>query len=407
MFCKSIDKEINFHNNDSTKNQLSDILSRLNSNETVCNNKELNILVSELNTLKYNELNERKEEILYIFFNKITRNDYDRSLITEGSDLEKILDYKLFSSRFERDEIDQVTGKKINGTLLEAKFALKLGVIPKQIIPNTNLAYFILSRSGNSLGIYKPAVKRYDDNYGASKIAEAHLAEVATYIFDRELGLGVVPYTSIFQCSFSSITENQGSFQFYVENSTLLFDELKEGDFLWTSDFKKLQETLNNSLVNNLKLKKLKKLALIGMLTGNNDQHFKNILCNQIKERCILVAIDNGNTFPAYHDKDLSSDIVKPLHWFRWKVLPQAQRPFSSKTSKKIENLDENHFISIMHKHLVDENILISKLSIEDKIKTFKDRIALVKEMTKQGKNISDIANSILILTLEKKHENN
>lgn len=352
-----------------------------------------------INAHPFEELSLRKQEIHNLFFKILSLHDYDRSAITFHGDLERILCPEIpFSHQEVDDKIDSISGKKIHQTLLEAHFSIRLGINLEKI-PSINEAYYVLDRFNERLGVLKPAVQQeaMDDKYGASEIREAHLAEEANSVLNEILELRIVPHTELFEYRLPSTTEHRiGSFQFYVKDAVLLYDCLKEGGDLWDADYGQLQERLNTPAVKEMIFQNFEELALFDMLTANNDRHFKNILYLESEGK--LIAIDNGNSFPWCHDLDLPLYKMRPLHWFRWRVLPHAQKPFSKQIVDKIKHLQISKIEQCMRRYLVDKRVPSSVESIENKIKIFKQRTAEIQRLTEQNMKISEIAISILNL---------
>lgn len=296
------------------------------------------------------------------------------------------------------DTVDPLSHKKIKETIAEAQLSIRLGVKFEKAESKYHEAFYILDRNKNRLGVYKPAVKQdaNEDLYGASEIRDAHLAEVANSALDEFLGLGVVPHTVLFEYETVDESKSIGSFQFYVTNAVYLYDCLSSGGDLWDADYIALQGRLNNKAIQNMVFNNFEELAFLDMLTANNDRHFKNIL--YVPSEGKLIAIDNGNSFPWTHEADLPNHKTHPLHWFRWRVLPHAQKPFSERMVKKINSFEIEKIEAIARKYLVDGRTPSSVELIECKIKTLHQRAAEIRKLANQNVKISDIAISILRL---------
>jgi hypothetical protein len=407
LLCKLADQYIK-NSKHVYQESLSDRINELNSiNSGITENVKL------INSHSFKELLNKEQEITDLFFKILPSFNYDRSAISYNGDLEKILDPKLNSSHHLEDIVDPVTHKRINETLLEAHFSIRLGVQPEKI-QSTNEAYFILDRFKERLGVLKPAIKveASQDNYGASEIREAHLAEVANSALDKIGEFEVVPHTELFEYQLASTpSPSIGSFQFYVKDAPLLYDCLKDGGDLWDADYQELQARLNTEAIKKMVFQNFEEFALLDMLTANNDRHFKNTLFSESEGK--LVAIDNGNSFPWCHNADLPTHKMRPLHWFRWRVLPHAQSPFSEGMTKKIKHLEVEKIEKCMRMYLMDERVPSSTTSIEKKVETFYQRLTEIQRLTKLNTKISDIAISVLNLknsssnktTLEQKED--
>lgn len=358
--------------------------------------KDLTENVKAINSYKFKELQIQKEQILDLFYKILPSYPYDRCAITHAGDLEKILDPELADSH-DTKEFCAVSEKKIMETVLEAQFSIKLGIKLEKAPSSYHKVYYVLDRFQNRLGVLKPAEKipEFMDLYGASEIRESHLAEVANSAIDQICGFEVVPHTVLFKyCLPSDTTQTTGSFQFYVNNASYLLDHLKDGGNLWDSNYQKLQDRLNINIIKDIVLINFEEFALFDMLTANNDRHFKNTFYKDKK----LIAIDNGNSFPWCHDLDLPIHKKKPLHWFRWRVLPHAQNPFSDETVKKIEGLDTKKIEDCMRKTLVDASVPSSRSTIKGKVQCFHDRVAKIQTLTKKNTPMALIAIAILKL---------
>lgn len=351
--------------------------------------------VKALNSCSFEVLSSKRDQLTELFFKILPPHDYDHSQISYDGALELVLDPTVAASHHLEDAVDPASQKKIHETLAEAEFAVRLGSAFEKAASRYHQVYYILDRAKRRLGVYKPVVliDAKDDVYGASEIRDAHLAEVANSAIDEFLGLGVVPHTVLIDfCASNEI----GSFQFYVEDAIHLFDCLGSGGDLWDADYTLLQERLNTEPIAALMMINFEEFAFLDLLTANNDRHFKNIL--YISNEGKLIAIDNGNSFPWAHEKDLPTRKMHPLHWFRWRTLPQAQKPFSERMVEKINAFSIEKIEEIARKHLVDERTASSVEFIEGKIKTLVQRAEEIRRLANQDVKISQIAISLLTL---------
>lgn len=357
--------------------------------------------IKAINAHSFEVLSSKYDQLTNLFFEKLPSHDYDHSQIAYDGALEQVLDPNVTASHHLEDEdaVDPLSHKKIKETIAEAQFSIRLGIKFEKAESKYHEAYYILDRTKNRLGVYKPAVKQdaHEDIYGASEIRDAHLAEVANSAIAKFLGLGIVPHTVLFEYrSAFDASKSIGSFQFYVKDAIYLYDCLSSGGDLWDANYAALQERLNTEAVQSMVFNNFEELAFFDMLTANNDRHFKNILFVLAEGK--LIAIDNGNSFPWTHDADLPNHKTRPLHWFRWRALPHAQKPFSERMVKKINAFAVEKIEEIARKHLVDERTLSSVELIEDKVKTLYQRVAEIRKLANQNVKISDIAISILKL---------
>lgn len=359
--------------------------------------------VKVINSYSYDELSDDKNRVQRLFFGNLLNYTYDRSAITLGDGLERILDNDVAAKHTEKDNIDLVSQRPISETMSETHFALRLGVVPEKVATRYNAVYYLLSRSQEKLGVYKPKVILSDDKdvYGSAEIREAHLAEVVNSMIDTECGFGLVPYTQLFTYNntFAGIFPSNGSYQFYVKDAPLLFNIL-EGTDLFSSDYKWLQTSLDTQSNREWDFTNFEEFAFLDLISGNNDHHFKNILVKQTsRKKGILVAIDNGNSFPWCHDLDLPSYKTKPFHTYKWKALPQAQKAFSTRMLAVINRTDSQMIEDILRKGLVNETVSSSLKNIEGKVKTYKQRIEEVRDRANDHERMADIADAVLELT--------
>ena len=92
----------------------------------------LNKKISVINASSIKDLEDKRDAITDLFFRTLRLCDYDRSLITSGSFLEKVLDPAVHASHYQSDSVDPLTGKRIDETVKEALFSLRLGVKPER-----------------------------------------------------------------------------------------------------------------------------------------------------------------------------------------------------------------------------------------------------------------------------------
>lgn len=360
------------------------------------------------------DLIQHAQEIQKIFFGNLKWYPYDHSAISLRGSLEVILDPEVAASHDQEDTIDPVSGRRIQETLLETHFALRLGILPEKAESDYHEVYYLFSRFKEKLGVFKPREERYwyADRYGASEKREAHLSEVTSSMLDRRLGLGLIPYTCAFSENFCGFPPSPkikanptpapgiraGCYQLYVANSVSLFS-LLEADDLWESNYDLLQNQLDTPNNRELKFVNFEQMAFLDLLLGDNDHHFKNILVKSGDEgQKRLVLIDNGGSFPWRHFFKLPFYKKVPLHQFKWSSLPQADRPFTDEMIKTISSLKITDLNEILIEALQDPSAPSSLDHLHDKMSTFHDRFSKIQYDAQHRLKINDIAQRILYL---------
>lgn len=337
--------------------------------------------VAVINSAKYDDLIDDKEKIQKLFFEALPKYVYNRSAISVGGSLERVLDSDVASKHKEGDTYDPVSCRRINETLSETRFSLRLGVRPEKVVTLNYPAYFLLDRSKERLGIFKPRIEisSEEDDFGACEYRVAHLAEAVNYTIDRMCGLGVVPYTEVFtyKGTFANVFPSTGSYQFYVKDA-LSFEDARYDDWNFTN---------------------FEELAILELITENIDRHFRNILVKKTGFNTgVLVAIDNGNSFPWCHYLDLPAHKAKPLNIYHWRWEQEAQNRFDRMLGK-INRIDLRKIEEVLRKDLVDETVPCSSEHIEDKIRTFYQRMKEVRKQANDCMEMSAIAVRVLRLT--------
>jgi hypothetical protein len=357
----------------------------------------LNRQVDVISTASLEDLCDERGRIRDLFFSSLSLRDYDRSRIVLQSPLELVLNPEIYYAHVVPDQIDPVTGRKIHETIAETHFSLRLGVLPERAPSEYHTVYYCLDRSLQRLGVFKPRMDKapLEDHYGASEDREAHLAESASSLLDDYLETRVVPHTELLIATslrLPELSHTVGSYQFYVSETPFLEAHL-QGDNFFDPDHAALRQRLDTQANRELNLQNFGEFAFFDLLTANNDHHFRNVLRKATGE---LIAIDNGNSFPWCHDRDLPSYKMHPLHWFKWSVLPQAQKPFSEKIIDKIKHFDFERVAAMLRKALVSEDVPSSIEHIEGKIQTLYDRFQVMEKLAYEGVPIAQIAEAIL-----------
>ncbi len=363
----------------------------------------LDTQVAIINAASLKDVQRKKSAITDLFFHSLRHCEYDRGLITRNGVVESILDTRIYSAHDAEDVRDSVTGRRIQETVAEALFALRLGVQPEKAYSEYHSVYYLLDRSQKRLGVFKPSIiNPKEDRYGASEDREAHLAEVANSIIDIFLNTHVVPHTQLLRCTLPVSQEaipTTGSFQLYVDDTCDLYSKL-EGENLFDTDHEKLAVRLDTVANRGLEFQNFEEFALLDLITANNDHHFKNILLKKRAENSWdLVAIDNANSFPWCHDVHLPAYKIRPLHWFKWSTLPQANQPFSDPMIERIKALHMGHMEHVLRDVLVHQETPSSQEHIEGKIHTLRDRCNRIGQLAREKASLRDIARGILALT--------
>ncbi|MDE3045970.1 MAG: hypothetical protein KGJ02_04935 [Verrucomicrobiota bacterium] len=358
-----------------------------------------------INAVKTDELRDEAKTLQRLFFESLPSQEYDRKAITVGGALERVLDGRVTALyRDEEDLIDPVSRRRIQQTLGETEFSCRLGVRPEKIDSEYHPVYFLRSRWGERLGVFKQEMPKASDCYGASGDRIAHLAEVASYRLDYELNRfsRTVPFTQLFSCDlYFSGKPNRvhGSYQFYIEKPHFFQDLLKDtgrwsDEELFDANHEVLANRLDVSALQEMEFENLEQFAWLDLLAGNNDHHFRNILVQKIDgKEWRLIGIDNANSFPWCHDLDLPIGKMHPNHWFKWSTLAQAKRSFSKAMVNKI-HLTEIEDITEMLKYSFPP-----KEHLDGKLKTLRDRFKVIDKGAQEGQSLRTIAKNILALT--------
>lgn len=279
-----------------------------------------------------------------------------------------------------------------------------MGVKPERADSKYHDVYYFLSRSYEKLGVFKPSVKLDArlDTYGCAEIREGHLAEVAASKFDQAHGYQLIPYTQTLNCQsiWMDSVKLTGSYQFYLPDASSLYNRLEAcfdnlGAEALFVEHDSLKELLNTPGIRELEFCNFEEVVLSDMILGDSDHHFNNILEKEGK----LFLIDNTNSCPWGHKRDLPSYKAQPLHWFKWRALPQADKEFSSRIVSQIHHLNLDAYESIMRKNLIDKETSSSIENIELKIIALRERVSEIQKLVDQHATIREIATALLDLS--------
>ncbi|HRW58074.1 MAG TPA: hypothetical protein P5048_00475 [Chlamydiales bacterium] len=251
-------------------------------------------------------------------------------------------------------------------------------------------SYIIKDLKGKNIGIYKPSdedflslsfrsrrmkfwhfirncIKRIPiaSNFLGGTLNEGmggqgHLGEVAAYVLDRELGLGIVPPTvnlhlavndnlPLFEMSFTSY----GSFQLFEEKAQSGTDFYGISKHYKPVDITKTYEDYESQL----DPKWLGKLAIFDFLIGNLDRHAENFMVavdeKNPKKGTHLFAIDNGMSFHVRH----SDHPLERRNQYCWAKFILAQRKFFSEEKELIKLIYDRRFelIEMVYSKLIQE----------------------------------------------------
>jgi hypothetical protein len=240
-------------------------------------------------------------------------------------------------------------------------------------------SYIIQGRKKALVGIFKPCDEEIGSpnnpselrlrgvfgskvgNYGIRNGEGVH-REVATYVVDRTLKLGIVPKTC------------------YAEFSHGRFYEASQGYFI--SERKTKQGSLQEYIVGYKQVSKLSlveieqipadqmhRLLLLDLLIGNMDRNTNNVLTDGSTVR----AIDHGLSFPSKHQ------YARLSHWSR---LPQMRLTFFPSLKEKIDALQSELLCGKLRKRCAIYG---------DALERMRERIAVLQEGARRGLSLKQL----------------
>jgi hypothetical protein len=208
--------------------------------------------------------------------------------------------------------------------LIEARAALKKGIMPETLGSGINGSYILRNRKKERIGIFKPREQEagskdnpsgYSDfdsekRFGVTP-GEGYLRERLAYLLDKKEHFSSVPMTKIakiekYHFSYSSKDDFCGSFQKWIPNA-------READeCVWGF---------------NAKASEIQKIAILDVRTLNCDRHLGNLLVDSDLK---MYPIDHGYTLPGK---------AKHLR-FEWVDFETSKSPFTKESLEYIARLD-------------------------------------------------------------------
>lgn len=348
----------------------------------------------------------------------LNRSDSDTFLIHEGYETQLVCQSGPDSAQMTAEEY---------GVMVEmARDAISGGVCPERISAGSSGSYFVKSRYGNTIGVFKPRdeepyskmnpkwTKWIHRNccpccFGRSCVmaGAGYLSEAAASIVDRFLGLGLVPRTEVIDLGaptlaytlwehwqamkmtredakmvdrerpYTAYREKLGSFQIFV-------DHYQDGGAA-------LEEIRNTPVVSEelqaAFQERFERLVVLDYTIRNTDRGLDNFLVKidweeepavdgekrfrPLKPKVRLAAIDNGLAFPYKHPDNWRS------YPFAWSNLePYVHTPFSASLS--------SHLLSILldrdnWDQLEEQLRELFRLDINFRERTFQRQMAVMR----------------------------
>jgi hypothetical protein len=369
--------------------------------------KRINHLIKAIDRNPQDTLGIYKSEIRELFFKKLAFLDpqtFNREKISPGSALEALLCPALSKEK----------EKTWQHAVLEAQFAIKLGLRPQLASSGTTGTYFLMNRMGKKIGVFKPVNGGTggDDNprylrkiyqlfhYTGINPKEIDLAESAASALDRFLRLGIVPKTNrTILKNLNSKKDQIGSFQLFkkgreaskVFHFSFLFRLLPRTVLRWILYLPYIRGEVEKRTP-----KSFEKLALLDLLIFNYDRNFGNWLIHEKEDKKSVWAIDNGGTsFPTHHPI-LYVNFLKwyfdRRHRYYWEIIPAAGKPFSHKLEQLILKLNAEELADILRPQLVDWSRPRTIKSFDKKMKCLKERVHDLQKSVRKKMTIRQIA---------------
>lgn len=288
-------------------------------------------------------------ELFFYKLNRLTPRIFDRNAISENLEpaLIELLELPKQKESKEKNATNYVA--KVNSVRL----AMALG-IPLELCPmGSSGAYFGKDIRNKRVIVFKPFDEgpfgpntpkrctrvlrkiqgvfiKLGCNLGRKslRLDRDYLAEVWTSKIDKSLGLGVVPETRLDEFRddgfYGPNKTKKGSCQLYQHGMVSAeehFASVKEGSAKEVSQAEQ------------------EKIAIIGFITGNQDQSINNWGVVEANEKTAkettAVSFDNGLSFPHIH----SADWLSTRNQYLWASLPFAKMPFCTESMQIIEKL--------------------------------------------------------------------
>lgn len=286
------------------------------------------------------------------------------------------------------DFVLAIPSQQFEEIMRRSKDGIKSGALPERISKGSSGSYFVKSRYGHTMGVFKPKDEEPYSNmnpkwskwlhrscfpccFGRScvMVGTGYLSETAASVVDRFLGLDLVPRTEIQALGAASFYYSIGDWwqarkraqAETADGSLYTFYREKIGSFqIFVEDFRDAEAVLKEFDENKLLGKELKdvfygefeKLVILDYAIRNTDRGLDNLLVrvdwvedleaqdvvvegvpqhySSIKPVVKAAAIDNGLAFPYKH----------PDNWrtypFGWAKLEYVQRPFSPRFASRV-----------------------------------------------------------------------
>lgn len=364
-----------------------------------------------------------ENRLTFLLFEKLSRLStkvFDRSVIDQLSpDFVKDLapEYAKYRQFFaEGFSITDITEnpKYYKYAKAAIHLGLRLGIRPTPVGDGSSGTYFMKDLSDQAIGVFKPGdeeplakkapkwtsqVKRIFTDWApffrtavSCNKGNAYKSEVAASTVSRKLKLYNVPITKIINLShpifnysgedrkMNSLPPKTGSLQMFVKEKCESAEQSLKINRIWCL-FPKLAAwiySFKNSEARKLSNEEVEKMDILDFFNGNLDRHFGNWL---VGESNTIYCIDNGFAFPDKH----SDSWVSRLNQYIWKILPQAQSPFSE-NSKRIIRLLKGK------KERIIEKLTSKSLINENQKKALEERIAILIHFVENNLTPFDLA---------------
>ncbi len=329
--------------------------------------------------------------------------------------------------------------------------AIRHGVYPERISTGSSGSYFVKSRYGRILGVFKPKDEEpYSQMnpkwtkwihrvccpccFGRSCVmaGAGYISEAAASVVDRFLGLDLVPRTEIVLLgapTFSySVWERWDAYRQSQKNpldGPYTLYRAKVGSFqVFVEDFKEAHEVLEE--IENMPVigkdvraafqDEFEKLVILDYAIRNTDRSLDNLLVRldwveddgqegdeprfrPLKPVVKMAAIDNGLSFPYKHPDNWRS------YPFGWSNLPNCSIPFSKKLSRRMLKLlgDRDNWDL-----LVEQLREVFRLDINFRERHFQRQMSVLRgqlrnivDVLEQGKTPMDLINMPSVLVQE------
>lgn len=243
------------------------------------------------------------------------------------------------------------------------------------IIPKMGCSGSYLIRGSNRLiaGVFKPYDEEIEGpnnpvsynlrgiigqrNHGfGTCVGEGVHREVAAYVVDKFLQIGLVPETCYGEFSHSLFYNSaKGKYLPEVKNKVGSFQEYMSG-------FKHVYEMTARE-VEQIPVDQIHRLIILDLIIGNMDRNISNILTDGRR----LVAIDHGLSLPSRHFLGRIQN---------WTHLPQMSVVFFPSLADKVQQLPVEHLCAKLKKQCWIDECCLQRL---------RERVALLQEAARKG----------------------